>query len=85
MRLIPLQSSNVAAIAYQPGQSYFYAQFPNGAVYRYTISTEEQAAALLIEVIFNAESQGKAFNDLVKGGQYPYTKVDDVEGLDFHV
>lgn len=86
MRLIPTQSSSLAGIAYELEAPYFYAQFVNGAVYRYDIGSESGAQAVISAVLFS-ESQGKAFNDLVKGGLFKYEKVegDELIRLDLHV
>lgn len=81
MRLIPMNSSNLAGLAYD-GEK-VYAQFNNGSVYTYRGVDED----VLLSVLFDPDSQGKSFNAKIKGGNYPYEKLSDeaVDNLGFHV
>lgn len=79
MRMIPFQSSNVAGVAYDPDQEELYAQFQNGSWYKY----KGVDGDTVLGVIFDPDSQGKAFNAKIKNGNYPFTKLE--EAPDYHV
>lgn len=81
MRMIPLQSSNLAGLAYQPGHVHFFVQFHDGTVYRY--DGGQETAEIITDILFDPQSQGRAFN----AAKYllPYEKVEESEALDFHV
>jgi hypothetical protein len=81
MRLINLAGSTLlAAIGYNYDTGAFVAQFHrNGQFFVYGGVTGDE----FIKVITDPESQGKAFNRLIKGGDHPYSEVtaEEVEGL----
>lgn len=81
MRLVPLQSSAVAGLAYNDDTEELVAQFPNGAVYVY----QGVPAGVVVSILFDPDSQGTAFSNKVKKGSYPYRKVNDPESLGLHV
>lgn len=85
MRLIPTQSSNISAIAYDPDEDYFYAVFKNQSVYRYDCDTAEITRREVTAILFDDASQGKAFDDFKKLG-YAYEKIEDESIMeDWHV
>jgi hypothetical protein len=81
MRLINLSGSTLlAAVGYNPTTRDFVAQFhQNGKFYAY----EGVTPTAFVLVITDEESQGKAFNKLIKSGPYPYREVtaEDVKAL----
>lgn len=81
MRLIPVNSSNISGLAYDQPNERLYAQFNNGSVYRYNGVDGDT----VLSVLFDPDSQGKAFNSKIKGGSFPFEKVDNAEELGFHV
>lgn len=81
MRLIPLQSSNVAGIAYNQDEKELIVQFTNGTFYRY----RPVPGDVVLSVLFDPDSQGKAFNAKIKDAIYPYVKIENPELLNLHV
>lgn len=85
MRAVPLQSSQIAIIAYAPAFFELCVQFKGGAWYSYADVGPDTVAYIL----FDPESQGKAFNRLVKA--YPKEHAakaltpDEVELRALHV
>jgi hypothetical protein len=79
VRLIPVQSSNLAGIGYDADTQELYAQFNNGSFYKY----KGVEGDVVLGVLFDPDSQGKAFNARVKDGGYVYEKLDttDVEAM----
>lgn len=84
LRIIPTNSSLLAGISYEPGHTSFYAHFVNGEIYHY--DSGEDTPAILTDILFDSDSQGKAFSDFKKAG-LPYRKLDTAEreSMDFHV
>lgn len=83
MRLIPVQSSNITAIAYFPTSSRFYVQFVNGLQwYCYDCLNEDVARQSICDIAF-AESPGKVFNIFKQN--VLGVKVENPEDFDFHV
>lgn len=75
MRLIPVQSSMLAALGYNPGTEILVAQFQNGGkLFRYNGVPE----GVFVSVI-TAESQGVAFDQFVKRGGYFYAQATPEE------
>lgn len=77
MRLIPLTSSSVAAIGWKAYLSPDYigtlgVVFQNGTCYVYG----EVPIGVFVSVITDPESQGHAFSELVRKGNFPFEKVD---------
>lgn len=75
MRLIPVQSSNLAGLGYDADAEELYAQFNNGSFYKYKGVPGEE----VLGVLFDPDSQGKAFNSRIKDGAYPYEKLDNAD------
>lgn len=71
-KLIPVDSSTIAAIGHDANHNVMTVQFKSGAVYEY-----QNVDAKVYGVILNAPSVGKAFDAEVKKqpGKCPYTKV----------
>lgn len=86
MRLIPSQSSNFAAIAYQPESEYVYAQFKSGW-YQYRFESSMLAETAISAVLFAEDSQGKAFHTTFKRNNVMciFLTPDEVEDLNLHV
>jgi hypothetical protein len=78
MRLIPLTSSQLAAIGYT-GNSLMAVQFQRGGWYLY----EDVPMSVFVQVITDPDSQGRAFHRLVKQGGYRYRKTtpEEIESL----
>ena len=79
MRMITLQSTQLASIGFDSAQEILVAQFQNGSFYRYEGVPSETYLAILTD----DESHGRAFNDLVKDKAFAYTKIEpaDVQAL----
>lgn len=68
-RMVTVQSSNVAALGYDPGTKEMRVTFHDGSTYSYPGVTPVQFCRLL-----NATSIGKRFQELHRGG--PFTKLE---------
>ncbi len=80
MRLMPIvKSSLLATLGYNPDTEIVVAQFNSGPVYRY----DGVPAGVFVSVITNSESQGKAFNEFIKGRDYAYEEIslEEAKGL----
>lgn len=66
-----VQSSSVAAVAYDPATSTLEIEFTSGAAYHYTDVEAEAFLELLA-----ASSIGRHFVQEIKG-RYPYTKMEE--------
>lgn len=80
MKLIPLQSSQIAGVGYNEDEHKLIVQFQNGSFYEY----EDVPEQVVLSVIL-ADSQGSAFTKKIKGGGYTYRKMDDDEVAGLHV
>ena len=67
--LTPLNSSNLAGLAYEPSNQRLFIEFRNGAVYAY-----EAVPAETVQAVLKAPSHGSAFVRLVRG-QFQYVRV----------
>lgn len=67
-----VESSNIAAIGFDPINSVMRVAFKNGTTYDY-----QNVEKTIFDLILNAESVGKSFNLYVKSKptEYPYQKV----------
>jgi lysyl-tRNA synthetase class 2 len=69
-----VQSSNVAAVAYQPDFAYLWVRFRNGSVYLY-----EQVSPDVHRRFLDAPSKGRFVYYTLRGGAgnavYPYRRV----------
>lgn len=83
MRLIPLQSSQIIGLAFSPegdDKGKLYVQFNNGNWYVY-----DDVPALKVMQVILAESQGTAFDRLIKRGNYAYKRLDGEPEEDIHI
>lgn len=88
MRLVPTQSSSLAGIAYEPGSEYVFVQFvgTRTRVYRYQFHSAQAAATAVTAVLFDEDSQGKAFVAHIKNvGIVVELVLDEMEDLNLHV
>lgn len=67
--LIPVESSNLASIGYDPITASLFVKFRNGSTYAYSGVPSSIYESLLV-----ADSKGSYLNEQVKN-QYPYVKV----------
>tara|TARA_R110002020_G_scaffold26270_23_gene84906 strand:+ start:869 stop:1084 length:216 start_codon:yes stop_codon:yes gene_type:complete len=68
---VNVESSLIKSIGYQEETSVLEVEFNNGSVYLYAGVPED-----IYDQILEADSAGKAFNNLVKtNGAYPYQRV----------
>ena len=72
MRLISLQSSNIASVGYDPATEEMQVVFQTGEAYRY----HGVPAGVYLAVITDPDSHGKAFASLVRRAGFPYEKID---------
>ena len=63
-------SSNIAQVGHSEETSTLRVAFNNGGIYEYAGVPRSIYTALI-----EAESVGKAFNELVKRAHYPFTKI----------
>ena len=79
MRMITLQSTQLASIGFDPGQEILVAQFQNGSFYRY----EGVPAETYVAILTDDKSHGHVFNELVKAKDFSFTKIEpsDVQAL----
>ena len=70
--LHPLRSSMLSTLGYNPDTETLIAQFNTGQFYKYT----GVPADVFVGVVTNAESHGRAFNELVKGADFHPEKID---------
>lgn len=75
MRWIPMESTQLKKMAYDEKTQTLLVQFNNGAVYMYENVEADEAAG----VMFDENSQGKAFSARIKNGGYSYQKLNDEE------
>lgn len=68
--MIPVQSSNIDAVDYDPTCSKLTVRFKNSGVYIYDKVSQEE-----FEGLISAESVGKYLNKVIKNDNHPYTKV----------
>jgi len=70
MERIPVQSSNLASVGYDPGTMTLEIEFLNGSVYQYFGVPESVYAGLL-----NAPSKGRYLDQFVKKAGYSYARI----------
>jgi hypothetical protein len=61
MELIPVVSSNLSAVGYDPDNQHLYVRFKNGLKYRYL-----RVPKPLFDALMKAISKGAFFNDKIK-------------------
>jgi len=71
VKKLAVESSMINSFEYHKDERILLVEFNNGKVYAY----EEIPPGLVAEILF-ADSTGKAFNELVKGGGFSYAEVE---------
>lgn len=79
MRMIPLRSSMIASIGFDPSGEILIVQFNGGSFYRY----DGVPAETFVSIVTDRESHGHAFNSLVKDRAFSHRQVEpaEVQGL----
>lgn len=72
MRFVPLNSSSLAGLAYNPDTEELVAHFNNDKYYKY----QGVDSSTVLSILFDPDSQGKAFNAKIVKGSYPYKEID---------
>ena len=75
MRLLPLTSSQIAAIGYDQSTRTLAVQFQRGGFYIY----DDVPMDIFVEVITDEISQGRAFGMRVKAGMFSYRQATPEE------
>ncbi|MFJ1937951.1 KTSC domain-containing protein [Kitasatospora sp. NPDC088160] len=70
MHLIPVQSSNLAAVGYEPSEGVLEVHFKNGTAYQYL-----DVPALVHQGLMLASSKGGYLDRFVKKAGYRYERV----------
>jgi hypothetical protein len=70
MKRIPVESSNLESVGYDPKNAILEIEFKSGGVYEYSGVSQD-----VYDDLMNAESKGKYFNHHIKNSGYPYTEV----------
>ncbi len=70
----------LANLAYDPGDERLFVHFNSGDWYRYDGVPED----VVMSILFDTVSHGRAFDAKIRKGAYPYTKIDPSE-YDLHV
>jgi hypothetical protein len=70
MEMIPVASSNLAAIGYEIETAILRVQFNHGGVYDYQGVSED-----IYDGFVGAPSKGQYFERFIKKGGYPFVKV----------
>ena len=66
-----VESSNLAEIGYDENDQTLEVKFKKGVVYQYY-----EVPSTTYEELIEADSVGKAFQQLVKGGSYRYARME---------
>jgi hypothetical protein len=70
MKRVPVQSSNLASVGYDPATSTLEVEFHNGGVYQYY-----GVPSQVYESLINAASKGSYFHHNIKMKGYQYSKI----------
>jgi hypothetical protein len=70
MNLVPVSSSNLSAVGYDPNTQILQVAFLNGGLYEYS-----GVPASVHTGLMTANSHGSYFNAHIKNGQYRYQKL----------
>lgn len=70
MERVPVQSSNLASVGYDPKTSTLEIEFHDGGIYQYSGVPPEVHQGLM-----NAASKGSYLDQNIKKAGYPYKKV----------
>jgi len=79
VRLLSINSTMLASIGWNPATETMVVVFNNGDIYQYN----GVPADSYLKVITAEKSVGKAFNEYIKGRDFPFAKIErkDMEGL----
>ena len=72
MRQVLLRSSSLAWIAYDDGNERLFVGFQNGTSYRY----DGVPSGVVMAILFDSVSHGRAFDAKIRNGVYPFHKID---------
>jgi KTSC domain len=70
MKRIPVQSSNLRSVGYDPSSEILEIEFLHGGVYQY-----HDVPASVHEELMAASSHGSYFDEYIKHGGYHYIKI----------
>jgi hypothetical protein len=70
MERIPVSSSNLASVGYDPSSAVLEVEFNHGGIYQYNGVPEE-----IYQSLMSAGSHGTYFDQFIKKAGYPYNKV----------
>ncbi|MDZ7336742.1 MAG: KTSC domain-containing protein [candidate division KSB1 bacterium] len=70
MQRVPVQSSNLASVGYDPVSSILEIEFHNGGIYQYLGVPQE-----IYDGLMYAASKGSYFHHYIKEAGYSYAKV----------
>jgi hypothetical protein len=70
MERIPVESSNLASVGYDPESAVLEVEFKSGGIYEYSGVPQS-----VYDGLINAESKGKYFHQYIKNTGYPYSKI----------
>lgn len=70
MERIPVESTNLASVGYDPESSTLEIEFRNGGIYQYFGVPQH-----IYEELINASSKGQYFYHNIRNAAYPYNKV----------
>ena len=70
MTRISVSSSNLRSIGYDSISQTLEVEFHNGSIYQYS-----SVPSSVYEALMSASSHGSYFNQHIKKGSYPYTKI----------
>lgn len=81
MRLIPMTSSQIVSVGYDADVDTLVVQFSNGDFYQY----DNVPPSAVVGLVFDPDSQGKAFDRNIRSQPFPYRKLAPEETRDFIV
>lgn len=70
MERLPVESSNLASVGYDPESAVLEIEFKSGGIYEYSGVPQS-----VYDGLINAESKGKYFHRYIKNSEYPYSKI----------
>jgi len=70
MQRIPVESSNLASVGYDPKIEVLEIEFHSGGIYQYSGVPQS-----IYDGLMNAASKGKYFHQNIKNSGYPYFKI----------
>jgi hypothetical protein len=70
MERLPVESSNLASVGYDPESTVLEIEFKSGGIYKYSRVPQSVHDGLM-----NASSKGKYFYQYIENSGYPYSKI----------